>query len=255
MAMENKKLLKGKTCLITGASGDIGRSVALLFATEGGRVIGTYHKNAEKARSLENLARKMSLDVNIKSLDVANEAEVINFFNELNEKEKRLDVLVNVAGHSDRRVWFAKPEELTAKEWIEVFNTDLIGMFNCCKEAAKIMFRKKIKGSIVNFASAAGVTGHVEGFPYTAAKAGVIAVTKSLAYYFGPKVRINAVAPGNIDAGSIRWYDERTKELLANEASLRRLGSTDEVAKVVLFLASDMSSFVTGQTILVDGGI
>jgi len=246
-----KKLLEGKVCIVTGVSGDIGSSVAELFAMEGGKVIGTYNKNREKGLAIAEKAKKQGLSINIVKVDVSRENEVKNFF----EKVKRVDVLVNAAGHSDKRVWFSNPEQIKYEDWIEVLSIDLIGMFSCCREAAKIMLSNKAGGSIVNFSSAAGITGHTEGFPYTAAKAGVAAITKSLAYYYAPQVRVNAVAPGNIDAGSIKWYDENGKRLLANESALRRLGSADEVAKAVLFLASDMSSFINGQTILVDGGI
>ena len=109
-------------------------------------------------------------------------------------------------------------------------------------------------GSIVNFSSSAGVYGHTEGLPYTSAKAALIALTKSLAYLYGPKIRVNAVAPGNIDAGSIKWYTKAGIDALKQEASLKRLGTVREVSNLVLYLVSDFSSFVTGQTILVDGG-
>jgi Dehydrogenases with different specificities (related to short-chain alcohol dehydrogenases) len=246
-----KKLLHGKVCVITGVSGDIGSSVAELFASEGAKVIGTYNKNREKALATVGKAEKQGLSIDIIKVDVSRENDVKRFF----ERLDRLDVLVNAAGHSDKRVWFSKPEQIKYKDWIEVLSIDLVGLFSCCREAAKIMLSTKAGGSIVNFSSAAGITGHTEGFPYTAAKAGVAALTKSLAYYYGPEIRVNAVAPGNINAGSIRWYDGKGKRLLANESALRRLGRADEVAKAVLFLASDMSSFINGQTILVDGGI
>ncbi len=244
-------LLKGKVCVVTGVSVDIGSSVATLFAREGASVIGTYNRSKEKALSFEKNAQNEGLSIKVIKLDVSSEMQVKNFFESL----ERIHILVNAAGHSDKKLWFSKPDQLRYEDWVEVLSTDLIGLFNCCREAAKLMISKKVRGSIVNFSSAAGITGHTEGFPYTAAKAGVVAITKSLAYYYGPEIRVNAVAPGNIDAGSIKWYDENGKRLLAEEASLRRLGNVDEVAKAVLFLASDMSSFINGQTILVDGGI
>ncbi|MEM0117965.1 MAG: SDR family NAD(P)-dependent oxidoreductase [Conexivisphaerales archaeon] len=250
-----KPLLEGKVCVVTGVSGDIGSEVARLFVNEGAEVIGTYNRSKEKALAIKQELKNKGRMIKVVKVDVSEESEVKELFRTLEEENKSPDVLVNVAGHSDKRVWFAKPEQLTKGDWIEVLSTDLIGLFNCCREAASVMLKQQRRGSIVNFSSAAGITGHTEGFPYTAAKAGVVALTKSLAYYYGPRIRVNAVAPGNIDAGSIRWYDADGKKMLAEEAALKRLGDASEVAKAVLFLASDLSSFITGQTLLVDGGI
>jgi 3-oxoacyl-[acyl-carrier protein] reductase len=143
-------------------------------------------------------------------------------------------------------------DELDSGKWLEVIKVDLLGTFFCCREAAKHMNRE---ASIVNFSSAAGVTGHTEGLPYTAAKAALIGLTKSLASILGPRIRVNAVAPGNVDAGSVVWYDEKGRDSMAAESSLKRLGTKREVADLAVFLASEKSSFITGQVVLVDGGI
>jgi 3-oxoacyl-[acyl-carrier protein] reductase len=247
-------LLRNKTALVTGASGDIGSAVAVTLAQNGARVIATYNKGEERARALQKQAEDGGLKLEVRHLNVGDEYEVNWFFERLASEGTLLDVMINVAGHSDKRIWYSKPQELTSNDWIEVLKVDLIGSFNCSVKAAQMML-KKGGGCIVNFSSAAGVTGHTEGLPYTAAKAALLAITKSLAYVYGPKVRVNAVAPGNIEGGSIKWADAEQVELMKNEASLKRLGKPSEVANAVLFLASDLSSFITGQTILVDGGI
>lgn len=247
-------LLKNRLAVVTGASGDIGSSVAFLLAQQGAKVIATYNRGSERAKAIQERADSEGLNLRTAHLDVGDEIEVRQFFAETEAEEKTLDMLVNVAGHSDKRVWYSKPEDLTSKDWLDVLKVDLVGSFNCSVQAAKSMVRGS-GGSIVNFSSAAGVTGHTEGLPYTAAKAALLTITKSLAYIYGPRVRVNAVAPGNIQGGSIKWAGPEEVRNMENEAALRRLGTTLEVANAVLFLVSDLSSFITGQTLLVDGGI
>lgn len=247
-------ILASKSAVVTGASGDIGSQVAFILAEQGAEVIGTYNSSKERAEKIEGQASKKGLKLKMMKVNIGNEEEVKKFFTNLKKERFIPDILVNAAGHSDKRVWFSRPELLTWKDWVDVLTVDLIGTFNCCRECAPLMSMKR-GGAIVNFASSAGVTGHTEGFPYTAAKAAIVAVTKSLAYYYAPKIRVNAVAPGNIDAGSVAWYNERGRRMMAEEAALKRLGKAAEVASAVLFLASDLSSYITGQVLLVDGGI
>jgi len=243
--------LKEKVAVVTGASGDIGADVALLLAKNGAKVFATYNRRKARIDPLLSQAKEEGLDVKACRLDISDGEKVRSFFSK-HFRSRAPDILVNVAGHSDKAVWFKKPDELMKSEWVDVYSVDVIGSFNCTREAARLM--KKSGGSIVNFSSSAAIYGHTEGLPYTAAKAALIALTKSLAYVYGPKVRVNAVAPGNIDAGSIKWYTKKGVESLKQESSLRRLGDIREVSNLVLFLASDQSSFITGQTILVDGG-
>jgi len=243
--------LEGKVVVVTGASGDIGREVALAAAEEGARVVATYNSGNERASKLAEEARSRNLSIRAMKLDVSDERGVKEFFDEVAADQGRIDALVNVAGHSKRETWFSGLDGLDSEKWLAVLRVDLLGTFFCCREAARHM----AGGSIVNFSSAAAVTGHTEGVPYTAAKAAVIGLTKSLAAILGPKVRVNALAPGNIDAGSIAWYDESGRSAMVGEAALKRLGTAREVAQVVVFLASEKASFITGQVLLVDGGI
>ncbi len=246
-----KGSLAGKLVVVTGGSGDIGREIALAAAEEGARVVATYNRGEKKAAELAKVASSKGLSVVVRRLDVSDEKDVRSFFDALAAEMGEVGALINVAGHSDRETWFAGLDELDSRKWMEVLKVDLLGSFFCCREAAKHMK----KGSVVNFSSAAGITGHVEGLPYSSAKAAVIGLTKSLASILGPRVRVNAVAPGNIDAGNIAWFDRKGRAAMASEAALKRLGSPREVADLAVFLASDKSSFITGQVWLVDGGI
>jgi 3-oxoacyl-[acyl-carrier protein] reductase len=247
-----KGQLEGNLVVVTGASGDIGGAIALAAGEAGATVIGTYNAAADRAARLEAEAAARHLDVHLMKVDISDEGAVKSFFSEVSARHGLIDSLICAAGHSSKRTWFAGMDELSAEKWLEVLKVDVVGSFFCCREASKHM---KEGSSVVFFSSAAGVTGHWEGLPYTAAKAALIGVTKSLAMMLGPKIRVNAVAPGNIDAGSVVWYDEDGRRKMAEESSLKRLGSREEVAQVALFLASKGSSFVSGQVLLVDGGI
>ncbi|MDG6904328.1 MAG: SDR family oxidoreductase [Nitrososphaerota archaeon] len=245
--------LEGKIAVVTGANGDIGSDIVCLLAREGARVIGTYNRDRDKIDHLLKTVQNENLELEFVRLNVADEQSVHSFFSNRFVSDTP-DILVNTAGLSSREVWFRKPSELRAHDWEEVYSVDVIGCFNCIKESAELMNHSAGGCSVVNFSSTAGIYGHTEGLPYTAAKAALIALTKSLAYVYAPKIRINAVAPGNIDAGSIHWYDSAGVASLKAESALGRLGTVREVSNLVLFLASEKSSFITGQTIIVDGG-
>lgn len=246
------KLLEDKVVVVTGASGGIGGEVVLLAAEYGAKVVATYHTHKKRAEKLVKLSAEKNTPITVVNLDVTDDDEVKRFFKKLGKTYGQLDALLNVAGHSDRDVWFSALENLDGEKWLDVFKTDLLGSFFCSREASKLM---ENGGSIVNFSSSAAVTGHNVGLPYTVAKAALIGLTKSLAIMLGPKIRVNAVAPGNIDTGSIAWYRNGEKRKMAEEASLKRIGSRREVAETALFLASDRASFITGHILMVDGGI
>jgi 3-oxoacyl-[acyl-carrier protein] reductase len=165
----------------------------------------------------------------------------------------RLDILVNLAGYPARGEWNKKFLELTPEDFFKPLNVDLFGSFLCARAVAPHMIRQG-KGVIVNVSSTPALAGHDKGFAFTVAKAGIIGLTKALAFELAPFVRVNTIALGNVET---TWTLELSSEELAvarNENLIRRFGSQDEVAHTIVFLCSDDSSFINGQTVILDGG-
>lgn len=239
-----------KTAVVTGASRGIGAAVASLFAQNGFNVIVNYKSSAESAaRLVDRLtssgfsALPFKADVGISSEASALVDFAVNSFGSV-------DVLVNNAGIAEQRLF----TDTTDGDWNDMLSVNLTGCFNCCRAAAKYMISKK-SGSIVNISSMWGLTGASCECSYSAAKAGMIGLTKSLAKELGPSnIRVNCVAPGVIDTdmNSHLSYEDMTQ--LINDTPLCRIGTPKDVAEAVFFLASDNASFITGQTLSVNGG-
>ena len=239
-----------KNVIITGGSGGIGSECARLFATMGYNVGIVYHKGEEKAKELKAEILEMEVDCEIFCCDVASREEVENMFTLFHEKLGKVDVLVNNAGVSQQKLFC----DITLWEWNRIFDINVTGVFNMSQCALRDMIDAK-RGSIVNVSSMWGITGASCEAHYSATKAAVISLTKSLAKEYGPSnIRVNCVAPGVIDT---KMNAHLTKEDMANleeETSLGRIGTAREVAEAVYFLASEKASFITGQTITCDGG-
>lgn len=248
--------LLGKTALITGATGGIGRAIVLLFAEEGGaNVVINYNSAVDAANALvervEGLGRKA---IAIKA-DVTKKSEVDAMVQKAIEHFGRIDVLVNNAGLSKSMPIL----DLDEKTWDLVVDTSLKGTYLVTQAVAKHMVARK-EGVIINMASVAGMVGETSTAPalhYNAAKQGIVAMTRTMANAFGPDIRVNAIAPGVIATGfhvkaggSMEKVQQRSQD-----AVLKRPGTPEEVAHVALFLASPDSSYITGQTIVVDGGL
>ena len=230
---------------ITGASRGLGYEVAKVFASHGYDVIGTYHKSLEKIEEVKKeIEEKYHVNFTIYKLDVSKEEDIINVRNNMNT---HIDVLVNNAGISRDSSFYDKTKDV----FNEVLNTNLVGTFLVVKYLSKFMD----KGSIVNVSSNCGMdAGYVEGIDYNASKAGMISLTKDMARFFAPNIRVNAVAPGWIETDMVKDMDPAYRKEEENKALLKRFATPEEIAKVIYFLGSEDSSFMTGEVVKVDGG-
>jgi 3-oxoacyl-[acyl-carrier protein] reductase len=249
--------LAGKTAIITGSTGGIGRATALEFAKEGASVVVHYGKRQSMAKEIAGQIHSqggsaITAQVDFTNLDSA-PSEVRKMVDETVKKFGGIDILVNMAGYPAKGEWNKRFLDLTPEDFYKPINVDLFGSFLCVREVAPRMLEQK-RGVIVNVSSTPALSGHDKGFAFTVAKAGIIGLTKALAVELAPHVRVNAVALGNIET---EWVSELSPEQLEREQHenlVRRFGKPEEIAKSIAFLCSDESSFVNGQTIVLDGG-
>ncbi|MGC8949295.1 MAG: SDR family NAD(P)-dependent oxidoreductase [Thermoprotei archaeon] len=246
--------LKGEVAVITGSSKGIGRFIALEFAKEGAKVVVNYSKSKDEAVKVVREIQELGSEAIEIQADVSSEGDVKKLFDETVKNYGYVSILVNNAGHGSKAYWNLSLWDINKREWDEVFSIDLWGAFLCSKEASKIMLNHG-HGSIVNITSTPGVAGGSDGIIYAIAKSGVVGLTRTLANILAPKIRVNAVALGSIRTDWLQWISNKEIEELINHIPLKRLGEPEEVAKVVLFLASQDSSYITGQVIIVDGGV
>src|SRR5690625_1172191 len=244
-------ILEGKNALVTGASRGIGRAIALELARHGANVAINYAGNKTSARSvvteIENMNRK-SFHI---QADVANESEVKQMVKQTNDTFGSIDILVNNAGITKDNLLMRMKEE----EFDQVINTNLKGVFLCMKTVARFMMKQR-QGKIVNVASIVGVRGNPGQANYVAAKSGVIGMTKSTAQELASRnIHVNAVAPGFIATDMTDVLTDEQRETILSMVPLARLGNPEDVAKVVRFLASSDSDYMTGQTLHIDGGM
>lgn len=243
--------LENKTALVTGGSRGIGRSIALKLAEYGADVAITYASSADAAgevkKEIEGLGRKAK----------ALQADAVNFdkaegvINEIVEDWGKLDILVNNAGITKDNLILRMSEE----QWDAVINTNLKSVFNYSKAAARPMMRNR-GGSIINISSVVGLAGNAGQSNYAASKAGIIGFTKSYAKELASRnIRANVVAPGYILTEMTEKLSEQVLETIKSETPLGRAGEAEEVASAVVFLASDLSSYITGDVLRVDGGM
>ena len=244
-------LLSGKSALITGAGRGIGRAVAERFAAEGATLFLAV-RNIEQGMLLAGeLQAKHGIDCHALSCDVSDADSVKTLFRELFSHSKTLDVLVNNAGVlDDALIGMVTPAQVE-----RTFASNSFSVLYCSQYAARMMQRAG-GGSIINLASIIGRVGNAGQAVYGGSKAAVIGITQSLAKELAPQqIRVNAIAPGFIDTDMAHSLPDDKFQLRLQSIAMGRIGSADEVAKVALFLASELSSYVTGQVIGVDGGM
>jgi 3-oxoacyl-[acyl-carrier protein] reductase len=249
--------LPGQVAIVTGSSGGIGKVTALAFAREGADLVLQYHSKETETEALAKSITALGSKVLVAKVNFANvrnaPLEVQKMVDSAISRFGRVDILVNLAGYPARGEWNKKFFELTPDDFFKPLNVDLFGSFLCARAVAPHMIRQE-KGVIVNVSSTPALAGHDKGFAFTVAKAGIIGLTKALAFELAPFVRVNTIALGNVET---TWTLELGSEELAvarNENLIRRFGSRDEVAHTIVFLCSDDSSFMNGQTIVLDGG-
>ncbi|MFN3916266.1 MAG: 3-oxoacyl-[acyl-carrier-protein] reductase [Flavobacteriales bacterium] len=245
------KLLENKVVLITGASRGIGKSIAEKCVQHGANVAFTYMSSDEKARALEQELAAFGVKAKGYKSDAALFDAAASLVDEVIKDFGTIDVVVNNAGITRDTLLMRMTEE----QWDEVINTNLKSVFNITKAVQREMLKKR-SGSIINLSSVVGVKGNAGQANYAASKAGIIGFTKSVALELGSRnIRCNAIAPGFIETEMTGALDEKVVAQWRESIPLKRGGSTDDVANLAVFLASDMSAYITGQTINVCGGM
>jgi 3-oxoacyl-[acyl-carrier protein] reductase len=246
------KLLENKIALVTGASRGIGEAIALKFAQEGASVVFTYLSSEEKATALEKKLKGLGVNAKAYKSNAAVFAECESLVNEVLREFGGIDVCVNNAGISKDNLLL----RMSVDQWDEVIRVNLSSVFNMTKQVIRPMMKAR-KGSIINMSSIVGLRGNAGQSSYASSKAGIIGFTKSVAQELGSRnIRCNAIAPGFIETDMTHYLkDGDAAKAFLEKIPLGRFGSPEEIANTSLFLASDLSSYITGQVISACGGL
>jgi 3-oxoacyl-[acyl-carrier protein] reductase len=239
--------LQGKVAIVTGGTAGIGRAIALKFASEGAKVI-VFGTSPERG---EAVAKELGEGGQFMRVDVSKTDEVDQAVKEILAQHEKIDILVNNAGITQDGLLM----KMTEEQWDRVIEVNLKSAFNTCRPVSRAMMRAR-EGSIINVSSVVGLTGNAGQTNYVASKAGLIGFSKALALEVASrKVRVNSIAPGFIETRMTDAIPEKYRELILTKIPFGRQGRPEEIAEAALFLASDRSSYITGQVLTVDGGM
>lgn len=245
------KLLEGKNAIITGGSRGIGKGIARVFAEQGANVAFTYNSSAESALELEKELSSLGVKAKAYKSNAANFEEAQELIKNVGEEFGSIDILVNNAGITKDNLLMRMSEE----DFDKVIEVNLKSIFNMTKAVQRIMLKQR-HGSIINMSSVVGVKGNAGQANYAASKAGIIGFSKSMALELGSRnIRTNVVAPGFIETEMTEKLDEKVVQGWRDAIPLKRGGQPEDIANTCVFLGSDMSSYITGQVIHVDGGM
>jgi 3-oxoacyl-[acyl-carrier protein] reductase len=242
-------MLNNRTALITGASRGIGRAIARLFSENGCNIIINYNNSENEAVELENEIKNKQIQVKLVKCDISDNNQVKDMFRTIQKEFGKLDILVNNAGFMQPSMILMTTENL----WQKTMGINLDGSFYCLQQAAKMMIKCR-KGKIINISSIVGKTGDYGNIAYATSKSAIIGLTKCASKElasFG--INVNAIAPGFIDTDLIKKCTEEYKSKIESNILLGRIGTPDDIAKTALFLASDLSDYISGEIIGVDG--
>lgn len=243
-------LLSGRVAIVTGGAQGIGEAISMTMAKEGAS-IAVIDVNLEKAQATVENIKKLGVEAEAYKADVSNNAEVEAVVDKIVDRFKKIDILVNNAGVTRDNLLV----RMTEQEWDLVIAINLKGTFNFTQKVGKVMMKQRL-GTIINISSVIGLMGNAGQTNYAATKAGVIGITKSVAKELGRRnVRVNAICPGYIQSAMTDKLTDEVKEKMIAIIPAGKMGTPQDVANTALFLASDLASYVTGETIRVDGGM
>ncbi|MBR2298716.1 MAG: 3-oxoacyl-[Bacteroidales bacterium] len=245
------KILEGKVALVTGGTRGIGRAIVLKLASAGASIAFTGQRESDALRQTESDLLNLGVKCKAYISNASDYSLTQELVSEVHKEFGKIDILVNNAGITKDTLLMRMSEE----QWDDVINVNLKSTFNFTKAVVPIMARQR-QGSIVNISSIVGLNGNPGQANYSASKAGIIGLTKSVAKEMGARnIRVNAVAPGFIATEMTDALPQEVKDEYAKRISLRRLGQGEDIANVVMFLASDLAAYVTGEVLTVDGGM
>ena len=249
--MTQERPLQGKVALVTGASGGIGRSIALKLASQGARLGVHYNSDKARAEEVAEEIRNAGSEAMPLAADVTDSKQVQDMFSKLEDDWGGVDILVNNAGITKDSLLIRMSES----DWDDVVEVNLKGAFLCCRAAAKTMLRKRW-GRIIIISSIVGMVGNVGQANYAASKAGLVGLTKSLAREIASRnITVNSLTPGFIETEMTRTMTDEMMELVTSRIAMGHFGSPQDVASLVAYLAGEEASYITGQAFSVDGGL